>query len=253
MRIFTEPELRNVLDTRLQELRREVYNEDKNRLLNMNETNYVEYLVSKYEVDALVIHFDQISVSSREEMIHAERFPMNYNVHTGKAYPKQVVAYHIPFSGEADLLRYAPSPRILWTMDLDASGNSISFDVVNWSNTPEDIKREAESNIAKIRQQSDYATKQVQAFNDSLEKDIREIVQARKAEHLKQSNLLAQLGVPIKKAQSIPATFVVPTVKKKVVVKPSAPATSYTPEPTLDETLYQEILRIYPTKMILVC
>jgi hypothetical protein len=129
-------------------------------------------------------------------------------------------------------------------MDVDMHGNSVSFDVVNCINNPDDIKREAESDIAKICQQSDYATKQVHAFNDSLEKAIREIVQARKAEHLKQSNLFARLGVPIKKAERIPATFVVPTVKKKVVVKPSAPTTAYTPEPTLDETHYQENLRI---------
>jgi hypothetical protein len=110
MRIFSEPELGNVLEVRLQELRREVYNEAKNRLLNMHETTYVEYLVSKYQVEPLVIHLDQISISSCEVMIPAKRFPWNFNIRKGEAYPKQVVAYHIPFSGEADLLRYVPSP-----------------------------------------------------------------------------------------------------------------------------------------------
>ncbi len=245
MRIFAEPELRYVLEGQLQELRKEVYAEDKNRLLNMNETEYIEYLASKYWVDPLVLHFDQGSVSNQEIMIPADRFPREfYDVDDGKSYRKQVITYHIPFSGEADLLRYMPSSLILWTIDVDVGVNSISFDVINWSDNPEQIKREAESNISHIRQQAERVAKQVQSFNDALEKAIREIVQARKAEHLKQSNLLAQLGVPIKRAENVPATFAVPTVKKKVIVKPSAPNSAYTPELTLDETLYHEILRI---------
>jgi hypothetical protein len=88
MRIFAERELQSVLEAQLQELRREVHDEDKKRLLNMHETEYVEYLVSKYEVDPLVIHFDRMSVSSREVMIPSERFPLNFNVYEGKAYPK---------------------------------------------------------------------------------------------------------------------------------------------------------------------
>ena len=245
MRIFAERELHYVLEAQLQELRKEVHSEDKNRLLNMNETEYVEYLVSKYGVDPLVLHFDQVSISSREIMIPAERLPREfYDIDEGRSYRKQVVTYHIPFSGEADLLRCKPSPRILWSMEVDAGVRSISFDVINWSDNPEHIKREAEGNISRIRQQAEHVAKQVQSFNDALEKAIREIVQARKAEHLKQSNLLAQLGVPIQKVENVPATFAVPTVKKKVIVKPSAPNSAYTPEPTLDETLYQEILRI---------
>jgi DNA-binding transcriptional regulator YiaG len=226
-------------------LRKEVHSEDKNRLLNMNEMEYVEYLASKYRVDPLVLYFDQVSISSREIMIPAERLPREfYDIDEGRSYRKQVVTYHIPFSGEAALLRCKPSPQILWSMEVDASVSSISFDVIYWSDNLEQIKREAEGNISHIRQQAEYVAKQVQSFNDALEKAICEIVQARKAEHLKQSNLLAQLGVPIKRVENVPATFAVPTVKKKVIVRPSALNSAYTPEPTLDEPLYQEILRI---------
>lgn len=64
----------------------------------------------------------------------------------------------------------------------------------------------------------------------------------RKDQHLKQSNLLSQLGIPLKKADKAPATFTVPTVKKKVIIKPSAPDIPFTPDPTLDESVYEDIL-----------
>jgi hypothetical protein len=83
---------------------------------------------------------------------------------------------------------------------------------------------------------------EVAEFNQNLEKAARDIVQARKAQHLKQSNLLSQLGVPLKRVDNVPATFTVPAVKKKVIVKPSAPNIPFTPEPTLDESVYEAIL-----------
>lgn len=245
MQIFGEQELRELLNARVAQLRAEVYSEDNNRLLNMNETEYVQYLVSKYQVDPLVIHFDQLSVSSREATVAADRAPLpDLFAAPGKSYRKHVITYHIPYSGDPDLLRYTPSTRLLWTMDVDVSAGTVLFDVVDWGRGPERIKQEADENISRIRQQAEHVLKELQAFNDLLEKAALDIVQPRKAELLRQSDLLPQLGVPIKRVENVPATFAVPTIKKKVIVKPAAPTCAYTPEPMLDETLYQDILRI---------
>jgi hypothetical protein len=48
MRIFAESGLDSLLDARLQELRQEVYHENRNRLLHMNETETIDYLISNY-------------------------------------------------------------------------------------------------------------------------------------------------------------------------------------------------------------
>jgi hypothetical protein len=244
MEIFAEGDLRNVLEAQKERLRNEVRAESKHRLLNVNETEYLDYLVSKYRIDPLIIH-DQASVSTREVMIPAERFPRPlFDVRAGKSYPKQVITYHVPFSGEADLLRYAPSTGLVWSTGVEVGQDSISFDIIDWSDSAEQIKREAEGNLSSIRTQAQHVAKDVAAFNDSLERTASEIVRARKTELLKQSNLLSALGVPIQRAGQIPETFAVPTIKKKVIVKPSAPAAPFVPEPTLDESLYHDILRI---------
>jgi hypothetical protein len=44
--------------------------------------------------------------------------------------------------------------------------------------------------------------------------------------------------------QEIPQTFAVPVVPKKLVVKPSAPASASPPDPTLNNEIYQDILSI---------
>jgi len=243
MRIFGEGDLRSALQGRLAAMQEAVAAEPKNRLLNMNETEYVNYLVQEYRVEPLVFHWEQLSVTDREEQIPAERFPRESNVYAGKQYPKQVVTYHLPFSGERDLLKSTPSRQIMWTTDVTVSTGVIAFDVVNWRDNPDEIKHLADGLLAKIRTQVGYVTQEVEQYNSRLPQAVQSTVQARKQQHLKQSNLLESLGVPVRKSDRTPETFSIPIVKRRVLVKPSAPDTAYTPEPTLDDSLYAAILK----------
>lgn len=245
MRLFAEVDLSIYLQTqKLGALKNEVHNEDKNKLLNVNETEYIAYLINKYQIDPLVFHWEDISVSGSEIYIPADRFPIDFYVVRGESYPKQVITYHIPFSGSAELLRYAPSTRLLWSFEVEMSNNNISFDIVNWRDDSNSIKREAEHIISNIKQQSDYLNADIRKYNSSLEHTILGLVQSRKAEHLKQANLLANLGVPFKKTEDVPSTFVIPIVKKKALIKPTAPNVPFFPEHSLDKSVYRDILKI---------
>jgi hypothetical protein len=244
MKIFGERELRDFLGEQLDTLQREVHSEDKNRLLNMNETEYVNYLVNRYQIEPLVLHWDSQGISDREEMIPAERFPPLFNVYRGKRYPKQVITYHIPYSGERELLRCNPSSIGWITIDVSLEGGCVCFGVINWRDDAEQVKGEANSILDKIRKQVEKVATQVKGYNNTLEDKARQVVQARKALLLKQANLMASLGVPFFKAEQVPSTFAVPTVAKRVVVKPSAPSTPFSPDYTLDPSLYYDILRI---------
>ena len=60
MRIFNEADLRTATEERLAVMCREVTLEPKNQLLNMNEAEYIEYLVHKYTIEPLVFLWDGI-------------------------------------------------------------------------------------------------------------------------------------------------------------------------------------------------
>ncbi|MDP9315862.1 MAG: hypothetical protein M3R24_34230, partial [Chloroflexota bacterium] len=239
-----EGELRDFLHGRLAKMSQEVQAEDKNRLLNVNETEYIAYLVQKYQVGPLVVDWDNVSASDREELIPAERFPQDFHVYDGKRYPKQIIRYHIPYSGSHDLLRYTPSTRLMWSPEVQLIGNEVCFDIINWRDDLEQIRREAESLIGNMRRQFEYVNNDVQQYNRELESSVRGVVQARKTQHLKQSNLMASLGVPFKKVEQVPSTFTVPITKKPLLVKPAAPSAAFTPEPTLDDGVYNDILTV---------
>jgi hypothetical protein len=247
MKIFGEFDLSQFLEARLQQVAREVAAEVPDRLLGMNETRYVEYLTAQARVEPLALDWVGCSVSDCEAMIPAEWFPgggFAYAVEPGQRYRKQVVAYHIPFEGDASLLRCAPSTRLMWTTDVAISGASISFDVVNFSNNPELIKGEAESTIKNLKTQHGYLTQQVDAFNEQLDTRVRELVSLRKGELLKRSNLLDSLGVPIRRTSDIAQSFAVPITRKSLIVKPSAPSAKFQPEPTISDADYRAILEV---------
>ena len=246
MKIFAEQNLGAVLEGRVQQMRAEVRSADRNYLLNTNETQYIEYVVNRYQIEPLAINFDSVSASTREEMIQAHRFPHHFVIRNrGGSYPKQVITYHVPFSGNADLLRYTPSRRILWSTEVRLDQGAICFDVVNWQDDTDEIKREADGILNNIRQQAGNVTTEITGFNDSLAGEAPRVVQARKAELLKQANLLGALGVPIKKAEQVPSTFAVPVAKKSLVItKPVASVGPFKPEPTLNPELYEDILKI---------
>jgi hypothetical protein len=104
MRIFHEGELPGYLDGQMQRLSAEVHGEPENKLLNVDRTQYVDYLVSKYAVDPIEFLWDEMTVDQSERMIPAEQHGFGWNVYPGKSYPRQVLVYELPYVGSKELL-----------------------------------------------------------------------------------------------------------------------------------------------------
>jgi len=107
MNIFFESELSEFLNSLRGQTKATVHNELAEYLLNVNEEEYAQHLLSQFRVDPLRIHFEDMYVTSREENIPGERFSrfnFDRDLMRGKSYPKQVVRYHIPYEGTEELL-----------------------------------------------------------------------------------------------------------------------------------------------------
>ena len=131
-------------------------------------------------------------------------------------------------------------------MDVEITGKEFCFEIINFSDNANAIVKEKDSNIDGIMKQCSNLKVEINQFNENLEDTIRNAFKLRKDRILANSGILASLGVPIKKI-SAPKTFAVPDVnkKKKVIVsKPDVKQIGYTPEPSLDESVYQEILKL---------
>ena len=122
--------------------------------------------------------------------------------------------------------------------------NCICFDII-LENNAEKIRSEADSIIDLMQYNLNNLTKQIDTYNDQLTGKIKSSFISRKMELLKKNETLASLGVPIKKNDNLPETYVIPTTKirKKINVRPEITEQGYKPEPTLDNIIYQDILK----------
>jgi hypothetical protein len=245
MRLFDEGDLRHLLERQRQQLKCEIDSLENNYLLNANETDLVQHYSEKFSIEPLEILEDQVSATDRQEDIPAESFPFDFSVRSGQMYKKQVICYHIPFTGDRNLLKLTPSTRMLWSEDVVVQGNEIIFRVTNFSDDLASLKREYDEFLKRLKAQAGNSTTEVSRFNIALETEVKVAIGSRKAELLKRSNALASLGVPLKKSPNLSPTFAVPPPKKKVIfAKPIASDAAFAPEPTLDDKTYKEILKI---------
>jgi hypothetical protein len=119
--------------------------------------------------------------------------------------------------------------------------------MINFNLDAQRIKQESENTIRSIETQNGYLTRDIENFNSSLRQHAERVFDARKEQLLQKNNLIASLGVPIKEAGNKSGTFSVPAKRTKAIAsKPQPKVTDkgYQPEPTLDSTIYAQILKI---------
>ncbi|TMS40741.1 MAG: hypothetical protein FGO69_10390 [Methanobacterium sp.] len=242
--IFYGEELSVYLEEKDRRIQHEIENEPENYILNINKTDYITHLSDSNKINIPYLDFDNITVSGSEKEIPAEYFPQGFMVRRGETYKKPIITYHIPFQGENQLLRYRPNPTLIsGTTDVYIEDGYVCFDVINFRDDTEEIKREADSTIGVIKRQGKYWQKQLEEYNNNLPSKIGRIFDIQKQKFLNKHETLSGLGVPIKKTGNLPETYSIPTPEIRKSVRPTVTETGFTPEPTLDETTYNEILQ----------
>ncbi|OAS85109.1 hypothetical protein [Metabacillus litoralis] len=246
--LFTKGDLSSYLTIRKNNIADEIRREEENYLLNVGEQQYTMHLKSKHEVDYLELHTEKAYAEPKEENIRAEDFPNRFlvNVYDGKSYPKQVYYFYIPYSGSSELLIYRPSTFTLSPPRAYLQSNYIVLRYVQFNETVDDINKEYESFIRKTNDMIGYVNKDLNIYNNSLEQFILTIFRNRKEELLKRRDQYSSLAVPIKKKEDVSLTFSIPSpeIKKKIEIKPVIASKDFKPDPTLNEGVYMDILKI---------
>jgi len=243
--IFAGQDFRQFSEGALAELQKEVCTADPGYLLGVDREEYVQYLVGKYSFESLVFAFDEVSVDEpREELIPADQFPPMASVRSGQKYSKPVFRYYLPYSGDARLLRAIPNPRLMVTHWVNIGSDAISFDVIDFWGEPQRIKNSADSVLETIRQQSVHLEENVRTHNNDLPATARYWVDRRRSELRERNQVAEGLGVPIRRRTNIPGTFDVPISRKSIQIKPETPSALQSPETSLPDPMYQEILLV---------
>lgn len=244
---FSELDGFGVFDNRKDQALHSITSQTDDYILNVNKVEYVEHLVSEYSIQPLEIHDDQLSVSVEERMIPAEWHPNSYWVDSGKSYPKDVYTFHLPFTGDSQLLKVRASTYSMSAPRIMVVGQEIRFEIINFNQQADAIRREADNVVTQLRSQNQRLTNDLTKFNGSLEAQLNQAFDARKTQLLKKHDVTSALGIPVRKATGTPSTFSVPAKRTPAIPskpKPEVIAKGYKPEPTLDDIIYRQILKI---------
>ncbi|HCD9500973.1 TPA: hypothetical protein NGH35_002815 [Legionella pneumophila] len=245
-RLFNEHPIYDFLRLNDSQIEYEIDNTEKNEILNADQTAYVKYLIEKFTIELLNLHIEDISVDLEERDIPAERHPRDFTVWNSgmgsAAIKRMVLKYCIPFSGNTELLRIQPSSHSMSSREFYIQDNNLCFDIIDFYNSPQKIKDEAQIYLNYAKEFSSYLNNDIRGFNSALENKITRLFTERKNKLLQQDNILGSLGVPIKKKES--GLLNIPVTRRKIVIKPVPNLNGFTPEPAISNSDYMSILGV---------
>jgi len=213
-RIFNEYDLSTTLDGQFSRVKKEVEIGIKTSRPK-NEAEYIADQLEKYKINILIFRPDDLTVTTREEMIRSEYFGSGFLVDPGKSYSKEVFSFHLPFSGDESLLHCVPSTRIMWTEEIAIEDKEIVFDIINFYNDAEKIKADKDRILKYLIEQAEHVNKQINQYNSNLEQIIRTAIGQTIDKITQQSELLSRLGVPSK---NINLNRVIPKFGEKIPI-----------------------------------
>lgn len=244
--LFSEHDLYGVIEVQKKRISEEVEAIAAGRLLNTTPDSWVEYFQSRYELRAPVIDESAITVDQGEAAIDVSRdFDRAIFDRSRPFYLKGTeVTVFVPFTGEEDLFKCAPSTRTLNPPRGDVRGQELLSRYTRLDHDAAVLKREIEQEISQIRQHLEWIARDVAPFNSEIPQLVRTKVEARRQKLLKDQGLVGGLGFAVRRRADAPETFVVPNVRRKAVPVRAPGKAATPPEPTLATDEYEHILNV---------
>jgi hypothetical protein len=220
---------------------------DGNRLLNTNVDDLVTYIVEKFRADVPVLDQANMSVDQHEAQRDVSDDPLRVAYYrSGGVYVNGTeVIVEVPFSGDPGMFKVRPRSFSTKPPSGEVRGHTLIFRY--WTDSPQadQLRSALDRWLADINQHLQWQQESFKEFNDSLATLARPGITRRREKLLANQNLVAGLGIPLKRRPGDITTYTAPEVNRKIAPKmPSASIGQFTPEPILEEAEYQHILDV---------
>lgn len=165
------------------------------------------------------------------------------------------ISFHVPLTGEPDLFKFQPStfttaPPYGLVQDHELIVSKTFTGTVD----AEQVRRGLEEDLEKVEKYLAWANSDIEAFNADLERTVRQSLEARLAKVKADKELVAALGVPLRRRDDAPSTFLAPEVRRKPTIRrvagPGAKVTK--PEPAMSAEDYEHVLGVVQNMVLVV-
>lgn len=245
--LFNDLTIHEVIRRREQQLVIEINDFTGIYILNVSVDDLCEHLTGKYRFDVPSLKLDEIYISESGEADIDVRYDYMRNIHD-RSTPVYVtgtfVVFAVPFEGDPDIFRYNPNligGRIPQGL---IKGDELEVRYESTEHNPAAMREAFDKEIQLIRQRLGEISNLVREFNIRIGEVARERISQRREKILKDQDMTAALGFPIKRRDNALQTYSVPVVRKRLSVKPPNATESFKAEPALDMQEYEQILNI---------
>jgi hypothetical protein len=246
--LFFTHDLSQIMQNNIASLQHEVEMLDPNRMLNTAPADLVQYLLEKYSIFAPKLQRDDWCVSASETQVDVRHDPDRWI--RDKSHPilipGQRIEIEIPIEGNTELMyaRASQSTTSPPRAKIREQTLVLTFQIPHDSK-PRDIRKEAERTLDEIENHIKWIHNDLARFNSTLQSQAERTVAARRQRILDNQGRVANLGIPLKRKNDAPKTYVTPEIRKKVVpILPLASSAPFEPEPVLDMKMYEHILTV---------
>lgn len=245
---YKNGEIYDALQQQKVKLQEEINGLGRDYILKVSEEDLCKSLVDKYTVEIPKLHDEKLHALEPQDAEIDVRGRFDYAVidNDEPHYVKGTsLTIAIPFEGEEQLFNFRPSAVTSYFPRGRIINNEIHLTYNDVNMKPEDVKKLYENDLRIIRQHLQSISSNVEQHNKSLEPKIRELISQRKDKILKEQNMVASLGIPIRRREDSATTYTIPTVRRKPKIElPKVEGGAFKPEPVLDMAEYEHILRI---------
>ena len=219
----------------------------EDRVLNTSPEKLCDYFVEKYSIEPLAIDESGIQIDYGDAKVEvSHRF--DYAVFD-RSTPTYVtgtrITFFVPFSGDAELFKYRPSPSSLNPPRGLVRGNELVFVYDRTSDDVPNIRNEFDRELQNVQQNLSRIADQVEQFNSTIQTKVSQQIEARREKLRHDRGTIEGLGFPLKRRSQVPTTYASPEVKRRIVPQlPPVSTKPYRPEPTLTIGEYEHILSV---------
>ena len=244
--LFYTGDLRSTLEGHRQKAVEAIAALKPDYLMNVSEQDLIESLTKEYFVTPIELHNDKKCIEGPREVDityegHHARFRYASEGMTVRGTAVTVV---IPFSGDKELFKLRPPTFDFSSVYADVTEHEVRLDFRGTEMTSDQIKTESNQAIASIEKHIAWQRPTLDDHNSRIGTVISGAIAQRKAKLLKDMEMVASLGIPIRHRE-MPSTFAVPNVRRKPKVElPEVPPGPFKPEPVLADDQYEFILKV---------
>jgi hypothetical protein len=247
--LFDGVSIFDVLANQKHQVKQKIESLEQNYVLNASEDDLVAWIVDEVSLDVPALDEPGIHVDYAEKLIDVSRDPMRVFINPEKEFyvPGTQITFIVPFTGDASFFDVQPQHFTYSSAGSRASvvQGEVHFAYAGANLDGERIKREFQNELQLLKQNLQNLKASADGQRSELPQQVREQVRQRKEKLLRDAQMAASIGFPVRRRNGVPATYAVPVQKRTPRIdRPTSPSGPFQPEPALAMEEYENVLSI---------